>query len=117
MQEIPIIMYGREYWDRVIDFQFLADEGRHLPTSTCELISYADTPQEAWDTYRRFSRSRTMSNPLRNNPMQTSRGAGDRRRPPRGTRHRARALAARGYRVAVHANCFAGSGRGDGRTN
>ena len=27
MQEIPIILFGREYWDRVIDFQFLADEG------------------------------------------------------------------------------------------
>ena len=27
MQEIPIIMYGSEYWRRVIDFQALADEG------------------------------------------------------------------------------------------
>ena len=24
---IPIILFGREYWDRVVDFQFLADEG------------------------------------------------------------------------------------------
>jgi uncharacterized protein (TIGR00730 family) len=48
MQEIPIILFGRDYWDRVIDFQFLADEGviadQHL-----ELIDYAETPQEAWD--------------------------------------------------------------------
>ena len=27
MQKIPIIMVGRQYWSRVIDFQFLADEG------------------------------------------------------------------------------------------
>ena len=27
MQAIPIILFGREYWSRVIDFQFLADEG------------------------------------------------------------------------------------------
>ena len=27
MQEIPIILFGREYWDKVVDFQFLADEG------------------------------------------------------------------------------------------
>jgi len=47
MQEIPIVLYGREYWSRVIDFQFLADEGvvadEHL-----DLIQFAETPEEAW---------------------------------------------------------------------
>ena len=47
MQAIPIILFGREYWDRVIDFQFLADEGvvadEHL-----DLVDYAQTPEEAW---------------------------------------------------------------------
>jgi uncharacterized protein (TIGR00730 family) len=27
MQEIPIILFSREYWEHVIDFQFLADDG------------------------------------------------------------------------------------------
>jgi uncharacterized protein (TIGR00730 family) len=27
MQPIPVILYGREFWGRLIDFQFLADEG------------------------------------------------------------------------------------------
>ncbi|OHB76843.1 MAG: 3-isopropylmalate dehydrogenase, partial [Planctomycetes bacterium RBG_16_64_10] len=27
MQEIPIVLYGRQYWEQVINFQFLADEG------------------------------------------------------------------------------------------
>ena len=53
MQAIPIILFGRAYWDRVIDFQFLADEGvirdEHL-----DLISYAETAQEAWDIIARF---------------------------------------------------------------
>jgi uncharacterized protein (TIGR00730 family) len=47
MQPVPIILYGREYWSKVIDFNFLADSGviadRHL-----ELFSYAETPEEAW---------------------------------------------------------------------
>lgn len=47
MQEIPIIMYGSQYWNRVIDFQALADEGvvadEHL-----NLLHYADTPEAAW---------------------------------------------------------------------
>ncbi len=53
MQEIPIILFGRDYWDRVVDFHFLADEGaiqdRHL-----ELIQYTDEPREAWEMIRRF---------------------------------------------------------------
>jgi hypothetical protein len=53
MQEIPIILFGRDYWGRVVDFQFLADEGvvadEHL-----DLISFAETPQEAWDIIARF---------------------------------------------------------------
>lgn len=53
MQEIPIILYGREYWQRVIDFQFLADEGVVADTHL-DLIDYADTPAEAWDIIRRF---------------------------------------------------------------
>jgi uncharacterized protein (TIGR00730 family) len=53
LQAIPIILYGKEYWDNVIDFQYLADEGviadRHL-----ELISYADSPADCWEIIRRF---------------------------------------------------------------
>jgi uncharacterized protein (TIGR00730 family) len=53
MQAIPVILYGQEYWDKVIDFQFLADEGvihdEHL-----DLVQYAETPREAWDIIERF---------------------------------------------------------------
>jgi hypothetical protein len=53
MQEIPVIMFGREYWQRVVNLQFLADEGvirdEHL-----RLVQFADTPQEAWDTIASF---------------------------------------------------------------
>lgn len=53
MQDIPIILYGKEYWQRVIDFQFLADEGvvrdEHL-----DLITYAESPDEAWQIIAKF---------------------------------------------------------------
>lgn len=53
MQEIPIILFGREYWQSVINFQFLADEGvirdEHL-----DLVSYAETPLEAWEIITTF---------------------------------------------------------------
>jgi uncharacterized protein (TIGR00730 family) len=47
MQDVPIILYSKEYWDGIIDFQFLADEGviqdKHL-----ELFQYSETPEETW---------------------------------------------------------------------
>ncbi|MFM9059064.1 MAG: LOG family protein [Planctomycetaceae bacterium] len=47
MQPVPIILFGREYWAKVIDFQHLADTGviadHHL-----DLFTYAETPEEAW---------------------------------------------------------------------
>lgn len=53
MQEIPIIMIGRKYWEQVIDFKFMADEGvisdRHLT-----LMQYAETAVEAWELICRF---------------------------------------------------------------
>ncbi|MCA9249166.1 MAG: TIGR00730 family Rossman fold protein [Planctomycetales bacterium] len=48
MQEIPIVLYGRDYWQRVIDFQFLADEGV-IADEHLQLVHYAETPQEAWE--------------------------------------------------------------------
>lgn len=61
MQEIPVILYGREFWDELIDFQFLADEGviadHHL-----KLIQYAESPEEAWELICRFHRLREEHN-------------------------------------------------------
>ncbi|HID76584.1 MAG TPA: TIGR00730 family Rossman fold protein [Planctomycetaceae bacterium] len=53
MQDIPIIIFGREYWERVVDFQFLADEGT-IDDSDLDLFRFADTPQEAWEMILRF---------------------------------------------------------------
>jgi uncharacterized protein (TIGR00730 family) len=57
MQEIPIILFGRDYWNRVIDFQFLADEGV-IADEHLDLISYAETPADAWDIITRFHGTR-----------------------------------------------------------
>jgi uncharacterized protein (TIGR00730 family) len=47
MQPVPIILFGRDYWDKVLDFQYLADVGvigdHHL-----DLFTYAETPEDAW---------------------------------------------------------------------
>ena len=53
MQKIPIILFAKEYWDRVIDFAFLADEGV-IKDEHLELIQYAETPAAAWEMIRTF---------------------------------------------------------------
>lgn len=53
IRPIPIILFGREYWERVIDFQFLADEGV-IADEHLQLISYAETAAEAWHQIATF---------------------------------------------------------------
>jgi uncharacterized protein (TIGR00730 family) len=53
MQHIPIILYGRSYWDSIINFQRLADEGS-VQDEDLQLIEYAETPQEAWNIIAAF---------------------------------------------------------------
>jgi uncharacterized protein (TIGR00730 family) len=60
MQAIPIVMYGKQYWSRVIDFQYLADEGV-IADEDLELITYAESPQEAWDAILRFERQAAVT--------------------------------------------------------
>ncbi len=63
MQKIPIILYSRDYWSRVIDFQFLADEGV-IDDEDLQLIQYAETPSEAWNIVREFDATSEARLPL-----------------------------------------------------
>ncbi len=47
MQAIPIILYSREYWESILDFSKMADEGV-IDDDDLKLISYAESPAEAW---------------------------------------------------------------------
>lgn len=53
MQKIPIILYGRDYWNGIIDFSRLADEGV-IADEHLDLIHYAESPQEAWGIISEF---------------------------------------------------------------
>ena len=55
MQQIPVILYGREYWDGIIHLKRLADEGV-VDDDDLRLVDYAETPREAWDIIARFHR-------------------------------------------------------------
>jgi uncharacterized protein (TIGR00730 family) len=53
MQALPILLYGRDYWRRVIDFDFLADEGV-VADRDLAMFQYVESPQEARDVISRY---------------------------------------------------------------
>ena len=46
--QIPIILFGRDYWSKVINFKFLSDYGL-ISDEHMNLFEYADSASEAWD--------------------------------------------------------------------
>ncbi|MGA2031699.1 MAG: TIGR00730 family Rossman fold protein [Thermoguttaceae bacterium] len=55
MQHIPVILVGREFWQRVVDFQYLADEGT-IADADLDLFRFVETAEEAWEIIRKFHR-------------------------------------------------------------
>ena len=53
MEPLPVILFGRDYWDRLVNWQMFVDEGTISP-GDLDLISYAETADEAWEIIRTF---------------------------------------------------------------
>lgn len=53
MERIPLILFGSPFWKRLLDLDFLVEEGTVSP-GDLDLFSYADTPEEAWNTICEF---------------------------------------------------------------
>ena len=51
MAPVPILLFGREFWSRIIDFKALADAGTISPEDL-NLFQYVETGEEAWDIIR-----------------------------------------------------------------
>ncbi len=47
-KRICVVVYGKEYWDRVVNFQALVEAGTISPTDM-NLFRFANTPQEAFE--------------------------------------------------------------------
>ena len=50
---VPVILFGTEFWKRLIDFDFLVEQGT-ISAADLALFHYTDDPQEAWDRIRGF---------------------------------------------------------------
>ena len=55
-KNIPIILFGRGYWKKVINFQFLSDMGL-IGENDLSIFQYADTANEAWKIIKQNSKN------------------------------------------------------------
>lgn len=57
MATLPILLFGREFWTRVVDFDALVEEGVISPTDL-DLLHFVETADEAWAYVRDYWRER-----------------------------------------------------------
>ncbi len=53
MRPIPILLFGREFWNKVINFEALAEEGV-VNEADLKLFTWVETAEEGWDVIRDF---------------------------------------------------------------
>ena len=50
---VPIVLFGTDYWQRLVNFEMLIDEGV-ISRSDLNLFCFADEPAQAWEAIRSF---------------------------------------------------------------
>ena len=48
VKPLPILFFGRDFWERMVNFDALVDEGVIAPTDL-ELFTFCETAEEAWE--------------------------------------------------------------------
>ena len=53
MKPIPVLLFGRDFWNSVIDFEALVEEGV-IAAADLNIITWVETAQEAWTAVETF---------------------------------------------------------------
>ncbi|RDE05939.1 TIGR00730 family Rossman fold protein [Sphingomonas aracearum] len=61
IQPIPVLLFGRAFWDRVVNFEALVEEGV-VSRRDLSIFTYVETAQEAWDVVQDFYKDRPFDN-------------------------------------------------------
>jgi len=62
IEPIPVLLFGREFWERVVNFEALVEEGV-VSERDLGIFTYVETAQEAWDVVRHFYEERAKRDP------------------------------------------------------
>jgi uncharacterized protein (TIGR00730 family) len=57
IQPIPVLLFGRQFWERVVNFDALVEEGV-VSEKDLGIFRYVETADEAWDAVQSFYRER-----------------------------------------------------------
>jgi uncharacterized protein (TIGR00730 family) len=55
MERVPVILFGKAFWERAFDLDFLAEQGTISPGDQ-DIIDYVETAEEAWEIIAKFYR-------------------------------------------------------------
>lgn len=50
---MPVLLYGRDFWERVVNFEALVEEGV-ISAKDLDIFTFCETAQEGWDVVQRF---------------------------------------------------------------
>ena len=53
MKRMPILLFGREFWSRIVNFEALAEEGVISPEDV-KMVTFVDTAEDAWNVIADF---------------------------------------------------------------
>jgi len=53
IKPIPVLIFGREFWERIVNFDALVEEGTVSPEDI-DIFQYVDTAEEAWEVISRL---------------------------------------------------------------
>jgi uncharacterized protein (TIGR00730 family) len=56
VKSLPIVLFGEEYWKKLIDFEYLVDQGT-IDTEDIKLFVYVDRAIDAWNYIKLFYQS------------------------------------------------------------
>jgi uncharacterized protein (TIGR00730 family) len=67
VRPLPILLFGRDYWNKVVNFQAMVDEGVIAPHDL-DLIRWCEEADEAWDFVTRFYSEHPHPSPEQSGP-------------------------------------------------
>ncbi len=53
MQDLPIVLYGKEFWTKVVNFDYLVETGV-ISASDLRLFNFAETAEEGWQIIKDY---------------------------------------------------------------
>jgi len=63
IQPIPVLLYGKEFWQRVVNFEALVEEGV-VSAKDLDIFTYCETAEEGWECVQRFYQDRSLDQGL-----------------------------------------------------